>query len=78
MHDPFEIPSRKQTRRKPFRPRCKTCRTNRHIVPVVYSIEISEELLEKERAGEIRIGGNARSVDAPNWYCSKCGGAFQR
>ncbi|WP_300363289.1 hypothetical protein [Hydrogenimonas sp.] len=76
--DPFDIPSRKETRRKPFRPRCKICRTNKYVVPIVYSIEITEEILEKERAKEIRIGGNARSVDAPNWYCRRCGEEFQR
>jgi transposase-like protein len=78
MRDPFDIPSLKQTRRKPFRPRCKTCRTNRYIVPILYSVEITEELLEKERAGEIKIGGSARSVDAPNWHCTRCGGSFLR
>jgi hypothetical protein len=78
MRDPFDIPSRRAVRRKPFRPRCKTCRTNKHIVPIVYSVEITEALLEKEAAGEIKIGGNARSVDAPNWYCTACGHAFLR
>ena len=78
MRDPFDIPSRRAVRRKPFRPRCKTCRTNKHIVPIVYSVEITEALLEKEAVGEIKIGGNARSVDAPNWYCAACGNTFLR
>ncbi len=78
MNDPFDIPSRKQTRRKPFRPRCKSCRTNKHVIPIVYSVEITEELLQKERDGVLRIGGNCRSVDAPNWHCTRCGGEFLR
>ncbi|WP_457597046.1 hypothetical protein [Hydrogenimonas sp.] len=78
MSDPFDIPSRKAVRRKPFRPRCKACRTNRHVVPIVYSVEIDETLLEREQAGEIKIGGNARSVDAPNWHCTCCGARWLR
>ncbi|WP_456403182.1 hypothetical protein [Hydrogenimonas sp.] len=78
MSDIFDIPSRKQTRRKPFRPRCRNCRTNRYIIPVLYSIEITDELLEKEQNKEIILGGNARSQDAPNWYCTKCEGLFLR
>ncbi|WP_201352958.1 hypothetical protein [Hydrogenimonas urashimensis] len=78
MYDPFDIPTRKTTRRKPFRPRCKSCRTNKYIVPVVYSVEVTKELLKKEKKGELKIGGNARSVDAPNWYCMRCGGSFLR
>jgi hypothetical protein len=76
--DPFDIPSRKETRRKPFRPRCRTCRTNKHVVPIVYSVEVTEALLQKERNGEIKVGGNARSVDAPNWHCTRCGEKFLR
>ncbi len=76
--DPFDIPPRQRTRRKPFRPRCKRCRTNRYIIPIVYSAAIDEALLEKAREGTIKIGGDARSVDAPNWYCRQCGEAFLR
>ena len=78
MQDPFDVLSRRTTRQKPFRPRCKACRTNRHVIPVIYSREIDEALLAGERAGELRIGGSARGVDAPNWYCRHCGALFQR
>ncbi|BDY12159.1 hypothetical protein [Hydrogenimonas cancrithermarum] len=78
MGDPFAIPSRKQMRRTPFRPRCKNCRTNKRVIPIRYSHEITESLLEKERNGELKIGGSSRSVDAPNWFCTRCETGFQR
>ncbi len=65
-------------RKKPFRPRCKYCRTNRHIVPIVYGLHPNQELLEKEQKGEIILRGIARSVDAPNWHCKACGNEFLR
>ncbi|MRI58375.1 MAG: hypothetical protein C6H99_02600 [Epsilonproteobacteria bacterium] len=65
-------------RKKPFRPRCKYCRTNKFVVPIVYGARVSEELLEKEQKDEIVLGGVARSVDAPNWHCKGCGWEFLR
>ena len=65
-------------KKKPFRPRCKYCRTNRYVVPIVYSQSITEELLQKEQNGEIRIGSLARRVEAPNWYCKNCESEFLR
>ncbi len=75
---PWEKPSQRNGRRKSFRPRCKECRTNKFVVPIVYGFEVSEELLEKEKLGEIKVGGVARSVDAPNWHCKNCGREFLR
>ncbi|SFP45150.1 hypothetical protein [Hydrogenimonas thermophila] len=78
MKDLYDIPSRKDTRRTPFRPRCKLCRTNKYIIPICYNLEITEELLAKEKKGELKIGGYSRSIDAPNWFCTKCETSFQR
>lgn len=64
--------------KKPFRPRCRYCRTNKHVIPIVYGLRLDEEWLQKEQKGEIKLGGVARSVDAPNWYCSRCGNEFLR
>ncbi|WP_201337180.1 MULTISPECIES: hypothetical protein [unclassified Nitratiruptor] len=64
-------------RRKPFAPRCRVCRTNKYVVPVVYGF-VNEELIEKEHQGLLKIGGVARMVEAPNWYCKECGNEFLR
>lgn len=64
--------------KKSRRPRCKYCRTNKFIVPIVYGLKVDEELLQKEQNGEIFLGGIARSVDAPNWRCMQCGNEFLR
>ncbi|BCD59982.1 hypothetical protein NitYY0814_C0744 [Nitratiruptor sp. YY08-14] len=37
-----------------------------------------EKMLEKERQGEVKLGGIARSIDVPNWYCKECGNEFLR
>ena len=63
---------------KPFRPRCTYCRTNSYMIPIVYSQKISEELLQKEQEGKIKIGSLARRVEAPNWYCKNCESEFLR
>ncbi|WP_041354005.1 hypothetical protein [Nitratiruptor sp. SB155-2] len=65
-------------KKKPFRPRCRYCRTNKHVIPIIYGKNIDETLLEKENLGEVKIGGVARSVDAPNWHCKECGNEFLR
>ncbi|BCD62502.1 hypothetical protein NitYY0826_C1380 [Nitratiruptor sp. YY08-26] len=39
---------------------------------------VNEELIEKEHQGLLKIGGVARMVEAPNWYCKECGNEFLR
>lgn len=75
---PWEKDSKIGGRIKRFRPRCRYCRTNRFIVPIVYGFEIDEDLIEKEKKGEIKIGSVARSIDSPNWHCKKCDNEFLR
>ncbi len=67
----------KINQKKPFRLRCKYCHTTRYVIPIGYGLWL-EEWFEKEEAGQIRLGGVARSVDTPNWHCSKCGNEFLR
>ncbi|BCD68325.1 hypothetical protein [Nitratiruptor sp. YY09-18] len=47
-------------------------------MPIVYGLQINDTHLKKEQAGEIYLGGIARSVDAPNWHCKECGHQFLR
>jgi len=65
-------------RRKPFRPRCRYCRTNQFIIPIIYAREFTKELLEKEEAGELKLGAAFVAFDRPNWHCRKCGWEFLR
>ena len=75
---PWEEPSKRNRRKKSFRPRCKYCKTNRYVIPIIYGFEITDDIIEKEKEEEIKIGGTARSVDSPNWYCKKCKNQFLR
>ncbi|WP_281951097.1 hypothetical protein [Nitrosophilus kaiyonis] len=74
----WEQPSKRNSRRKSFRPRCRYCKTNRYVIPIIYGYIVDEEILEKEKKQEIKIGGIARSIDAPNWFCKNCGNEFLR
>ena len=65
-------------KKKIIRPRCKYCRTNRYVIPIIYGLHPNEELIAQEKAGTIILRGIARSVDAPNWCCQKCGYEFLR
>ncbi len=75
---PWETASRRNNRKKPFRPRCKRCKSNKGVIPIVYGFEAKEELLRMEKANLVVYGGVARSVDSPNWRCTKCGEEFLR
>ncbi|WP_200763874.1 hypothetical protein [Nitrosophilus alvini] len=78
MSYPWEMPSIRNKRKKPFRPRCRFCRKNDEVIPVVYGFEITEELLEKEQKGEIKIGAAAIGADRHNWFCKRCESGFLR
>ncbi len=65
-------------RRKPFRPRCRYCRSNKEVIPILYAREVDEELLERQQRGEIKIGAAFVGVDRPNWHCRACGYEFLR
>jgi len=62
----------------PRRPRCRYCRTNKEVIPIVYAVDVTEELLQKERRGELKIGAGYIGIDRPNWHCRKCGYEFLR
>jgi len=64
--------------RRKFIPRCRYCRTNKYVIPIIYGFKIDKDLLEKEKEKKIKIGSIARSIDAPNWHCKKCDNEFLR
>ena len=61
---------------KPYRKRCRYCKTNRDVIPIVYVQKIDEELLQKEQEGELKIGAAFVGADLPMWYCKNCGNEF--
>jgi YgiT-type zinc finger domain-containing protein len=60
--------------RKPRK--CPSC-GHTPIASILYGMpNISDELFEKERRGEVIFGGCVIELDQPTWQCSNCGAEF--
>ncbi|HEX9117177.1 MAG TPA: hypothetical protein VGA61_14005 [Anaerolineae bacterium] len=57
----------------PACPKCAAAET----IPIMYGYPNYEAFLEQE-AGLIKLGGCLIDPSDPNWYCKKCGHAWQQ
>lgn len=73
---PWDLPP-SDLPKKPYRPRCKACRS-KNVIPIVYNREVTEELLAAQERGELMIGGAAIYGQTFNWHCKECGCEFLR
>ncbi|MCX7720652.1 MAG: hypothetical protein N2Z64_05145 [Dictyoglomus thermophilum] len=57
--------------RKSKKIKCPKC-GSKNVIPIIYGYPTSEAF-EKEKRGEIILGGCVIEYDSPNWYCKECG-----
>jgi len=55
--------------------RCPKCNSDK-VIPIVYGLP-GADLGEKERRGEIKLGGCLISPKNPKWYCKDCGNKWK-
>jgi len=57
--------------RKTKKPKCPNC-GSKNVIPIVYGLP-EHEAFEREKRGEIILGGCLIDFDSPNWHCKDCG-----
>ena len=51
---------------------CHNCSSADFVVPIVYGYP-HDETMKKYNEGKLILGGCVQKIDAPKWYCKKCG-----
>ncbi len=52
-------------------PACRRCRSNSHMVPIVYGYP-SARTQEMARQGKAKLAGCVPSLFSPKWHCNAC------
>jgi len=55
--------------------KCPKCNSNK-VIPILYGYP-PVDLWEKEKRGEVKLGGCIVTSDNPKWYCKDCGNEWK-